>query len=122
MPTRPDTMTEPAWLSALCTALAADGYFVLENVLSKETVAQTREAMLSVQLKIVAHLGQTRLDQAGERGVLRLMLQLDPFFLKLLEIPQLLAVVDAVVSPTAVMHLQNGFIYPPNMESKIFQG
>src|SRR5262249_12135988 len=45
-------------------------------------------------------------------GVLRLMMKYAPHFFRFLEIPEVLAVVDATVSPTAIMHLQNGFILP----------
>jgi ectoine hydroxylase-related dioxygenase (phytanoyl-CoA dioxygenase family) len=41
------------------------------------------------------------------------MLQFDPTFFKLLEVPHVLAVVDATVSETAILHLQNGLMLPP---------
>ena len=53
-----------------------------------------------------------RLERAGELGVLRLMLAYDCFF-RLLEQPQLLEIVDATVSETAILHLQNGLMLPP---------
>jgi ectoine hydroxylase-related dioxygenase (phytanoyl-CoA dioxygenase family) len=36
----------------------------------------------------------------------------DPLFFRYLEIPEVLSVVDASVSATAVLHLQNGFLLP----------
>ena len=62
--------------------------------------------------RIVAEIGADRLRRAGELGILRLMMKYDRFFTHYLEVPQVLAVVDATVSPTAIMHLQNGFILP----------
>jgi ectoine hydroxylase-related dioxygenase (phytanoyl-CoA dioxygenase family) len=52
------------------------------------------------------------LQRAGELGVLRLVCKYDQVFLDLLALPEILAVVDAAVSPTAILHLQNGFILP----------
>ena len=80
--------------------------------------------MYAVRDAIVREIGTERLERAGERGVLRLMLRTDPFFFKFLELPQLLSVVDDTVSPTAILHLQNGFILPscPAEQSpKVFQ-
>jgi ectoine hydroxylase-related dioxygenase (phytanoyl-CoA dioxygenase family) len=44
--------------------------------------------------------------------VLRNMVAYDDRFLELLETPEMLAIVDATVSPTAILHLQNGFVLP----------
>jgi ectoine hydroxylase-related dioxygenase (phytanoyl-CoA dioxygenase family) len=93
--------------------LRYQGFAVIENVLSRAHVAELRARMYAVQPRIVADVGQDRLDRAGERGVLRLMMKYDPHFLSLLEVPEVLAIVDATVSPTAILHLQNGFILPP---------
>jgi len=72
----------------------------------------------------VREIGEERLQRAGEVGVLRLMMRFDSFFFRFLEIPEVLAIVDATVSPAAILHLQNGFILPsfPARESpKVFQ-
>ncbi len=77
-----------------------------------------------VRHRILAELGVERLQRAGELGVLRLMMKYDRFFTKFLEVPEILAIVDATVSPTAIMHLQNGFIlpsYPPGQAPDVFQ-
>lgn len=111
-PCTADVRTKPDWLPVTLEALTYQGFMVLENVLSSELVAELRDRMYGVQAQIVADVGLERLDRAGERGVLRLMMKYDPFFLRLLEVPEVLAIVDATVSPTAIMHLQNGFILP----------
>ena len=69
--------------------------------------------MYDVQARIRADVGDERLKRAGELGVLRLMLRYDPTFIEFLELPQVLAVVDATVSETAILHLQNGLVLPP---------
>ena len=65
-----------------------------------------------MQRAIEADIGVERLRSARELGILRLAVKYDPHFFRFLEIPELLAVVDATVSETAIMHLQNGFVLP----------
>jgi len=92
--------------------LVAKGFAIVESVLDRETLEQTRARMYAVRDCIVREVGEERLQRAGELGVLRLMMRFDPFFFRFLEIPDVLAVVDATVSATAILHLQNGFILP----------
>jgi len=118
-------MTKAAadWLETALGELKRQGYAVVRGVIDEGMLAWIRDAMYRVQRDIVREVGQDRLDRAGELGVLRLMCRFDERFLALLELPQLLAVVDATVSPTAILHLQNGFILPPSAEEprRIFQ-
>jgi ectoine hydroxylase-related dioxygenase (phytanoyl-CoA dioxygenase family) len=111
------------WLAKVCEALRYEGCAVLTEVLSSELIDRTRGAMYEVRAKIREDVGQDRLDRAGELGVLRLMGRYDPFLLELLQTREMLAVVDRVVSETAILHLQNGFILPPHEASatKSFQ-
>jgi ectoine hydroxylase-related dioxygenase (phytanoyl-CoA dioxygenase family) len=104
-------------------AVAARGYTVIESVLDAAFLAACREAMYRTQAAILAEIGRERLERAGELGVLRLMMRYDSFFYRFLEIPQVRAIVDATVSPTAIMHLQNGFILPSfaGDSPKVFQ-
>ena len=111
------------WLSLALEGLTYEGYAVIEGVLDDAFVQATREKMYMVQERILSDLGRARLERAGERGVLRLMMQYDPHFVKFLEIPELLSVIDSVVSDTCILHLQNGFILPSSQEapSDVFQ-
>ncbi|MFZ5608256.1 MAG: phytanoyl-CoA dioxygenase family protein [Pseudomonadota bacterium] len=111
------TLTRPVlragWLEECLAALASQGYAIIEGVLSPAFLDETRAAMRRVEKAIVADVGAERLRAAGEAGVLRLMMKYEPFFFRYLEVPEMLRVVDAVLSPTAILHLQNGFILPP---------
>jgi ectoine hydroxylase-related dioxygenase (phytanoyl-CoA dioxygenase family) len=89
-----------------------EGFCVVEGVLNSEFIANTRDAMYRVQKAIVDEVGEARLKRAGELGVLRLMMKFEPHFFRFLEIPEVLQIVDATVSETAILHLQNGFILP----------
>jgi len=104
--------TDSNWLSKSLEGLRTDGYAILEGVLEKDFIKQTEEMMYVVQKKIIQDIGLDRLQRAGELGILRIMARYDNFFLKYLEIPEMLEIVDHTVSSTAVLHLQNGFILP----------
>jgi ectoine hydroxylase-related dioxygenase (phytanoyl-CoA dioxygenase family) len=112
------------WLETALERLQRVGYAIVPSVLDDGILSWTRDAIYRVQREIVREVGQDRLDRAGELGVLRLMCRFDENFLRFLELPQLLEIVDRTVSPTAILHLQNGFILPssPRRETpKIFQ-
>jgi len=115
---------EDAQLSQAQEALRDVGYAIIPQLLPPAFLEETKAAMRQAQAAILAKIGQSRLDAAGELGVLRLMLKFEPHFYRFLEIPELLHLVDRTVGPTAILHLQNGFILPscPNgASSQTFQ-
>lgn len=103
---------QPGWQASAAAAIAASGYAVVEGVLDATFLDECRAAMYRAQGAILAEIGRDRLERARELGVLRLMLKYEPFFFRFLELAPLIDMVDATVSPTAVLHLQNGFILP----------
>jgi ectoine hydroxylase-related dioxygenase (phytanoyl-CoA dioxygenase family) len=116
--------SNPAWLAHALEAVRQVGFAVVEGVLDSSFIEETRRALYDVQTKIRREVGDERLARAGEIGVLRLMMRHEPHFYRFLEIPELLSIVDNTVSPTAIMHLQNGFILPsylPGQTPKVFQ-
>jgi len=114
----------PDWLPRACARLTRDGFAIVADAVDPALLAATPAAMRRVRDGIEAEIGRDRLDRAGEIGVLRLMMCYDPLLLRYLELPAMLAVVDATVSPTAILHLQNGFILPSLPEDttpRVFQ-
>lgn len=101
------------WLDACTQAVRFDGCCLVEDVLGSDELTALREAMYRAQRGIVREVGQARLERTGELGVLRLMMRFEPLLQRLLELAPMLAVVDALLSSTAILHLQNGFILPP---------
>ena len=100
------------WLAPCLDSVRCLGLAIVEGVLNEAFLAKTREALYRCQRGIVAEIGDERLARAGELGILRLMMKYEPHFFEFLTLPEVLAVVDATVSPTAILHLQNGFILP----------
>jgi ectoine hydroxylase-related dioxygenase (phytanoyl-CoA dioxygenase family) len=114
VPTMSVSARSPGWIAAVGDALRCVGHAVVEDVIPPAFLDQTRDAMSRAQRAFVHDLGSARLARAGEYGaVVRNMFAYDPHFFRLLEIPELLAVVDATVSATAILHLQNGLILAP---------
>ena len=109
---RVDCKRDPTWLAMCCQAVREQGCCIVESTLPRGELGKVREAMYRARERIVAEVGAARLERAGERGVLRLMMKFEPQLLQFLELPELLAIVDEQVSPTAILHLQNGFILP----------
>jgi ectoine hydroxylase-related dioxygenase (phytanoyl-CoA dioxygenase family) len=101
------------WLANTLEALRYIGGAVVTDVLTSELLGRIRAAMYQARARTLEEIGRERLDRAGEVGVMRVMLNRDPVFLELLELADMLAIVDATVSDTAILHLQNGFILPP---------
>lgn len=93
-----------AKLASELRLLDEQGYFLVPKLLSTEQVGRTRLALYDLQAN--------RKPEEGELGVLRLMMDDDPFFLYLLELSRLLEIVDSTVGNTAILHTQNGFILP----------
>ena len=103
---------EPEWLGRALAALELQGCCVVEGVVSPGLIDQIRPAMYRCRTRIEQEIGPERLARAGELGVLRIMLKFEPVFFRLLELPEMIAIIDATVSPSAILHLQNGFILP----------
>jgi ectoine hydroxylase-related dioxygenase (phytanoyl-CoA dioxygenase family) len=106
------SVQNPLWPESMETALKEHGYFILEGVLNAELLQTTKTAMREAQAAILHQVGAQRLARAGELGVLRLIMQVHPHFFSFLALPELLTIVDRTVGPTAILHLQNGFILP----------
>ena len=119
-----DCKKDSDWLAKALETMRALGFVAVSGVLDEATLKRLRQAMYGAQKAITAEVGQERLQRAGELGVLRLLCKYDQAFLDLLAIPEILAIIDATVSPTAILHLQNGFILPsfkPGEAPKVFQ-
>ena len=110
---------EESWLKRTVEALSYVGYEVVTDVFDAPELDSIRTAMVAAKDAIHADLGRDRLERAGELGVLRLMMKYEPSLARLLEKHEMLAVVDATVSPTAILHLQNGFVLPSFPEGDV---
>lgn len=121
---RVDCKRDEQWLERVVETVQNAGVAVVEGVLDAAMVEETRERLYGVQRRIRDDVGEERLAAAGELGVLRLMLRYDDFFFRFLELPEVLEFVDATVSNTAILHVQNGLVLPSFADGaapKVFQ-
>lgn len=101
-------------LAEIATACLRDtGCVLVTGVLSPEFVKRTREGLYKAREAIRTEVGDERLRAAGEIGTYRLLFKYDPHFFEYLSLTPMLAIVDAMIGDTAILHLQNGFILPP---------
>lgn len=103
---------DPAWITLVREALAATGCAVVTGVLSADVIARASRALYRLRDEIDREVGATKLEAARELGTLRLPFASDPVFYDFLALPEVLAVVDAILGETAIVHLMNGFILP----------
>lgn len=103
---------QTGWLDLALQALQIDGYVIVADVLDRGMVERSRAALYEAQLQILADIGAERIRSSGEIGTLRLLFKYQSLFFEFLEVPELLAVVDATLSGTAVLHTQNGLVLP----------
>jgi ectoine hydroxylase-related dioxygenase (phytanoyl-CoA dioxygenase family) len=121
---RVNPASDEAWLDIAVDALRDVGGVVVEGVIDAGQLEQTRAALYAAQQRIQEEVGLERLERAGELGVLRLMAKYEPSLLALIAQPHLLAIVDAMIGDTAILHLQNGFVLPskePDPNGRVFQ-
>jgi ectoine hydroxylase-related dioxygenase (phytanoyl-CoA dioxygenase family) len=109
-----DPKKDSNWVLYVKEKIQQDGYALVENVLNDDFLNVTKEKMDLVRKLIHDEIGLERLKSAGELsgGVLRDPMYYDRHFFKLLEIPEVLSLVDNLISKTAILHLQNGLILP----------
>lgn len=107
------------WLERVATAVNDVGFVAVEDVLDSSLIAKVRPAMYRAEEEIEAKVGRERMDRTGDGGVVRLMMDSDPVFFEFLQLPEVLAVVDLLVSPTAILRLQNGLILRPQREARV---
>lgn len=98
---------------ALAEALRTAGCAIVEDVIPPDTLEAVTEGLEGALKYVENTVGAARLREAGEVGVVRAPMLASPVFLDLLALPAVLDVVDATVSPTAILHVQNAFVLPP---------
>lgn len=111
-------MTAP--LGKILEDLATNGFSVVPGFVPQPLTSALRAALDRAWEAFDATVPAAR--RAGERGVVRLPMLFEPAFLDLLALPRLLEIVDGALSPTAILHLQNGIRLEPSTSAEaVFQ-
>jgi ectoine hydroxylase-related dioxygenase (phytanoyl-CoA dioxygenase family) len=109
---------KPDWLQVVLAGISQAGCAIVEDMVDERLQSAAVEGLARAQRGVEREITRERLEQAGELGVVRLPMSFDDVFFRFLELPEVLAVVDATVSDTAILHLQNGLILPPAIASQ----
>lgn len=106
------------WLELTLQSLEFQGFALLNDVLSPSLVAETRKIMPQVRKRIVDDIGADTLERSARAGYpdLPMILQYHDHFLEFLRLPQILSLVETVLSPAATIRLMNGFILEPRTD------
>jgi len=111
---------DAGWVEAVAGALGVDGdgVIVVEGVLGQGDIERGVEELERAYEAHRHAVGERRLSEAGERGVVRVPMLYRPWFYGLFEVPEVIAAVDRIIGPTAVCHLQNGFVNRPDLQDR----
>jgi ectoine hydroxylase-related dioxygenase (phytanoyl-CoA dioxygenase family) len=106
---------DDGWLEAALDILRVQGLVIVPGILSETERERTRLGFLRAAEGMREEIGDERLRQArGDyEGQLRLLMKFDPHFYSFLERPELLAILDRFLSPSAVLRFQNGMVIGP---------
>ena len=115
------------WSDAALSVLHGDGVVLVRGLISPEKVEELNRELLRAFDLVRAEVGSEKLVTAGESGVVRAPLNFSQEFLDLAANPTVLAVVEEIVGPASILHLQNGFVLEPAdrqvvLSSEVFQG
>lgn len=86
---------------------------MLEDVFDERMVEAIHEGLYRGLTLVRATVGDAALARAGEIGIVRAPMLASDAFYRVLETAAILEIVDAALSPTAILHLQNGLVLPP---------
>jgi ectoine hydroxylase-related dioxygenase (phytanoyl-CoA dioxygenase family) len=114
-PHKIDATADRAWLEDALGRLDANGYAVISGMLTPERVETYRDAVFRVREKTIAAIGREHFEQSVAAGnnELRLPFLFEPVFFDLLADPRVLALIDAVLGPAAIVRFYNTLITPP---------
>ena len=89
------------------------GFFICSNVLSADVLGPISEKMDIIWEKQRIEYGDELLERTGDYGQIRGMMLYDAFFYELILHPIIQTYVSAILSDTAILHLQNGIVTFP---------
>lgn len=101
--------TDEQWLQRAASAIGYEGFVIINDVLQPEQITEGLAASVRVTSAIRTELGDERLNPVFQSGAgeWRLVLAYDEFFLNLLMLPPILAIVHQMLGEFSVLRFQN---------------
>ena len=93
--------------------LRGDGFVLVKDAVDAATLALARDKLDELHRLDVAEFGADALLAMGEYGTLRFPMVRDRFFLDLIDLPSTMPLVERVLGPACILHLQNGIVMFP---------
>ena len=110
------TLAGQSPLDEVIEDLSVRGFSVIGDVLTGEECRIWRSRLDQLNRAQIEKFGEVRLQQLNEAGTIRGMLHDDPEFLALVRHPATWPVVERILGPSAILHLQNGIVLEPRSE------
>jgi len=89
------------------------GYTLVEGALPSSSLEPVRSKIDRLFELDLQEFGQTRLQELRELGTLRFPMVRDRYFLELLSHPAILEIIEALLGPSCILHLQNCIVLVP---------
>jgi ectoine hydroxylase-related dioxygenase (phytanoyl-CoA dioxygenase family) len=107
--------SDGTWLDSALAQLSTQGFAVIGGMFTPERVEAYRAAVFRVREKTIEAVGPERFEQSVAAGhnELRLPFLFEPVLFDLLADQRVLALVDAVLGPTAIVRFCNAIVTPP---------
>jgi ectoine hydroxylase-related dioxygenase (phytanoyl-CoA dioxygenase family) len=92
------------------------GYSIVEEILTRDECHAWADRLDQLNRAQIEKYGSRRLAQLNEEGTIRAPMHDDENFLALVRHPLTWPVIERVIGPTAILHLQNGIVVEPDTE------
>jgi len=94
--------------------LRSDGFVLVEDAVDAAALSIARRKLDELHRLDVEEFGTDALLAMGEFGTLRFPMVRDRFFLSLIDLPSTMPLVERVLGPSCILHLQNGIVMFPS--------
>jgi ectoine hydroxylase-related dioxygenase (phytanoyl-CoA dioxygenase family) len=115
---------ETSWIAQTLEHLKVDGVVCLPNIFNDREIERLKRATYTAFGAIEEHVGKQKLVAAGEVGVVRCPMKFDDAFFIPFANGCISAIVERILGPGVICHLQNAFIFPSigQQSEEYFQG
>jgi len=103
---------KPHWIDEVRGHLEVDGVVCIPRVFADHEIEKLVRATYTAYRAVGQHVGQQKLDAAGEVGVVRCPMKFDDAFFIPFANGIIQAIVENILGPSVICNLQNGFVLP----------
>lgn len=101
--------------------LRNQGYAVIKSALPLPFCDELKAACYHARERFNNEIDDARRKRAGEEGVVRLPMKYSRVFYTLMAHPAIVEIAEQEIGKSAILHLQNAFVLPPDNSGNTFQ-